>query len=267
MRRTYTNGTLVRESGSTRMLDAECSDTVTPRIELAVLGKHNPPEIFVRFVRTGSLVWRRDAERFATNILDESELHVAERLRDDHVRHDYVAAHVLARMTLADASRTRPAAIRYRQLGIGRAEVAGPRRARQWQFSVSHTGGVAVCAVAQGPVGAGVGCVAGMLNQRELADNICTAGERETLAGLQPAARQQQLLRLWTCKEAIAKADGRGTRVRYTDISADGAVGAIHGNDREWFIASTWVTPYHLATVAVGADAAHNAQMSFNELM
>jgi phosphopantetheinyl transferase len=171
-------------------------------------------------------------------------------------------------MTLADASHTSPSAIRYRQLGIGgRAEVAGPWRARGWQFSLSHRDGVAICAVAKGPVGANIGDVAGMADQRELADQICTAGERAQLAGLPPAARQQQLLRLWTCKEAIAKADGRGTGLRFTDISTDGAVGAIHGNDREWFIASTWVTPHHLATVAVGAHAAHNAQMSFTELM
>lgn len=226
--------------------------------------RHNPPEIFVRFVRTGSLV-EGDAARFATDILDASEQHVAERLRDDHSRHDYVAAHILARMTLGDASNTDPSAIRYRHMGIGRSEVAGPRRARQWQYSLSHADGVAICAVAQVPVGADVEYIAGMADQRELAEHICTAGERSWLADLQPAARQQQLIRLWTCKQAIAKAGGRGARLRYTDLFSDSAVGAIRGPDREWFTASTWVTPDHLATVAVSAHAAHNAQVSFDE--
>jgi 4'-phosphopantetheinyl transferase len=228
--------------------------------------KRSPPEITVRYAHTARLLWQSDGGRFGTGLLDERELDVADRLRDDRIRHDYVAAHVLARLTLADATGARPAAIRFKRTRTGRPAIAHPRSARHLRFSLSHADGVAICAVAPAPIGADVEYVAGMVDPDGLADTICSPDERAALLKLNVWAQRDQLLRLWTCKEAIAKADGRGVRLPFAAIHTNGAFAAIVGDPRQWLVASIWVTPLHMATVVVGAHDRNDEQLAFEEL-
>lgn len=93
------------------------------------------------------------------------------------------------------------------------------------RFSVSHTGELMVVAVAGGrDVGIDIERsdrrVAGGVLRRALDDR-----ERAHLAALAPARRGEAALRLWTAKEAYAKAIGAGLAHRFSDIAVEDPLG------------------------------------------
>jgi phosphopantetheinyl transferase len=110
------------------------------------------------------------------------------------------------RLALARDARRRPYAV-LRDTGA-RLTAAG------WPVDVnlSHTEDVLVVGVSlRGRIGVDVeradrpiATSAGMLAR------FCGPGERAVLATLPPSDRVEHTVRLWTCKEAVAKADGRG---------------------------------------------------------
>ncbi|MBB1256110.1 4'-phosphopantetheinyl transferase family protein [Streptomyces alkaliterrae] len=50
---------------------------------------------------------------------------------------------------------------------------------------------------------------------------VCHPGERDALAELSRQARTEAVARLWVCKEAVAKADGRGLLLDLSTVRAD----------------------------------------------
>ena len=62
----------------------------------------------------------------------------------------------------------------------------------------------------------------------DLADSICTSKELEWINGLDPAAAEIALTRLWTAKEAFLKAIGSGLQVEPKRIEVQSSV--LHGN-------------------------------------
>ncbi|MER7224223.1 4'-phosphopantetheinyl transferase superfamily protein, partial [Streptomyces rubradiris] len=90
----------------------------------------------------------------------------------------------------------------------GRPAVAGPAGDRL-HFSLSHTAGLALLALAGRPVGVDVERVPGPGPAEDAARALHRA-EREELARLAPGARPGAFARCWTRKEAWLKATGEG---------------------------------------------------------
>ncbi|MFJ1590544.1 4'-phosphopantetheinyl transferase family protein [Kitasatospora albolonga] len=51
--------------------------------------------------------------------------------------------------------------------------------------------------------------------------HVCHPGERDALAELSRRARTEAIAKLWVCKEAVAKADGRGLLFDLSSVRAD----------------------------------------------
>ncbi len=80
------------------------------------------------------------------------------------------------------------------------------------EFNVSHSDDLAVFAVSTSPVGVDVEAVREIGSRDALVERFFAADEREQYLGLPAGLRQAGFFRGWTCKEAVLKGIGCGTR-------------------------------------------------------
>jgi 4'-phosphopantetheinyl transferase len=122
----------------------------------------------------------------------------------------------------------------------GRPRVAGHD---EISFSVSHSGAAALVALAIGGVTVGVDLEARRPRARlpELARRIMTPEQFDAWQPLEPDARLDDFLRVWTAKEAYLKAIGLGivTRLAEVPVAPDG-----------WHIAPLTAPPGYVAALA-----------------
>lgn len=117
-------------------------------------------------------------------------------------------------------------------------------------FSISHTGALALCALSLGGrVGVDVEPHA-PLNLPELRAAFGAGEWTEVLASADPSLA---LLRLWTAKEAALKADGRGLSIEPSGIDGRGARISIHGV--RWSISRPAVGPRWVCSLATNWPA------------
>lgn len=123
------------------------------------------------------------------------------------------AAHDLARAMLGDVLRVDPAAVSW----IYRCSTCGGPHGKPYvdgvHFSLSHTQGLVAVAVAADPVGIDVEVVTPRFDAAELAGVALTGTERARFDTLPAEVKVAAMLRTWTRKEALLKADGRGLSV------------------------------------------------------
>lgn len=139
---------------------------------------------------------------------------VAEPLRDDEIhvwwlayRREQGRAPLLA--VLAAYLDRDPADVALVAGEHGRPALADPQAALA--FNWSHSGGHALIALAQGVVpGIDLERLRPRPRALEIARRFFCAGEADALAALPEAQREHAFLALWTAKEAVLKATGRG---------------------------------------------------------
>jgi acyl transferase domain-containing protein/phosphopantetheinyl transferase len=126
-----------------------------------------------------------------------------------------------------------PSQIRVGNDAAGRPWARGPA-GEHLHVSLAHAGHLAVAVAAeQGPVGIDIEPIA----DRRIADVALTDTETALVDGA--TDRPELLVRLWTAKEAVAKATGAGLggrprRFAVTDLDATGCTVAVDG--REWHV-------------------------------
>ena len=140
--------------------------------------------------------------------LDDAERVRAGTFRFARDRARFVARRAFLRRILGDYLGVAPAAVRYRPGATGRPEIDGPAAIT---VSTSHSDGLAIVAVARGRlVGVDLERLRPIPDALDLARSLFTAAEYDRLRITAVDARSQAFLRLWTRKEAIAKALGLG---------------------------------------------------------
>ena len=143
-------------------------------------------------------------------LLDASEQAQAERFRIAADRDAYIAAHALLRATLSGAAGVAPADWRFRTAEGGKPELDPDQAPPDLQFSLSHTRGLAACAVGR-PRALGIDAEAWREPAPlELAERYFAPAEARLLADQAPDQRPSAFYRLWTLKEAYLKATGQG---------------------------------------------------------
>jgi phosphopantetheinyl transferase len=146
----------------------------------------------------------------ASEILSPEELAHAETLRQPADRARYRAARMLLRHALSKAAggEIGPAEWRYRDAPNGKPMLAASFPAIE--FNISHSDGcVAVAVSKDGPVGIDLECVACDLRSG-IVEDVLTAAERDSLLQLSTDEKWRRFMRIWTAKEACAKALGLG---------------------------------------------------------
>ncbi|WP_299536188.1 4'-phosphopantetheinyl transferase superfamily protein [uncultured Streptomyces sp.] len=189
-------------------------------------------------------------------VLDAAERRRADAFRRPADRAVYVAAHQALRQVLGAHLDTDPAAVEMTRLPCpgcgaphGRPAVAGPAGDRL-HFSLSHTHGLALIAVADAPVGADIE----QLPDPELIEDVAAVlhpTEREELARAGAGSRPAAFARCWTRKEAYVKTTGEG-------LSGPSVAGVYLGCGPHpaappgWTVADVEVPAGYAAACAVG---------------
>jgi 4'-phosphopantetheinyl transferase len=210
-----------------------------------------------------------EAERTACEaVLSAPERERAGRIRDASARDHFVLAHALARTALARAAAVDPGRIALRIGPRGKPEIDAPPEARPFRFNLSHTDGLAACAIARSAaVGVDVEARDRSVDPLPLAARFFAPAETAVLRALGDEPRRQRFLAVWTLKEALLKAIGVGiagglARVAF-DLDAEPPrllAGGVAGDPARWQLLVLAPTPRHLLALAVergaGADYA-----------
>jgi phosphopantetheinyl transferase len=219
------------------------------------------PDVLVRFTRASAFDDPAVAA-WAMELLDDEERRTLARFRPAAARRDYLAAHAIARATLAELVDAAPAALRFRRSSTGRPSLVAPAGGPCPGFSLSHAGGMALCAVSmEHGVGADIESLDNVgADPLGLAELLCSRTEREALRAAPAEARPGRLLSLWTRKEAVSKALGLGARFPLSRLPLEEA-----RTSPCWRIVTRAVTLRHLAAVAVHGTGASTVAIRFEE--
>jgi len=200
-------------------------------------------------------------------VLTDEERDRAARFAFPVNRLEYEAAHGLLRQELAAELAATwgggPA-----DLVFG-APLEGSKPVLEWprvpglDFNISHTTGMVACAIAWN---CAVGIDLEPLDRRvqiSIAQRFFAPQEYAWLMALDDAAREPAFLQLWTLKEAVAKAVGRGLQLGFETFSVHPqpprltALPSEAGSLADWTLRQWQPAPGHLAAVAVrGQDGA-----------
>jgi 4'-phosphopantetheinyl transferase len=153
-----------------------------------------------------------------SNLLSPEELDRASRFVFAKDRQLFMVAHALLRFglsTVAGAHRWAFAADSY-----GKPELDPPWGDPPLRFNLSHTNGLAACAISYGrPVGIDVEEINPRLDFQAIAKKALSTSEQRLLAATLPSTQSALFFRFWTLKEAMVKAIGRGLSLALEDFA------------------------------------------------
>lgn len=194
------------------------------------------------------------------NVLSDKERHRESRFQFEADRRQFLFAHVLLRVVLSEYLGCRATAIQFGQNFYGKPTLLHPL-ASGLEFNISHTSGLAVCAVGTGcQVGVDVERASRDVDELALARRYFSRSEYELLASAPAMNRRQVFYRLWTLKEAYIKARGIGLSIPLADFSFDfhasesptvSFSGTIDDSPSDWHFSSVELTDHHHAALAL----------------
>jgi 4'-phosphopantetheinyl transferase len=214
-------------------------------------------------------VWRVDLRQTTDDVratLSDAERARAERFRSTADRTRFIASHAALRAILGDCLDVAPSALAFGETVHGKPFVAAPEAGRAARFSLSHSGDIALVAVAVGrEIGVDVERVRPVADLDGFAARYFSRTECAALGRVPPAERLRAHLGVWTLKEAYLKACGEGlTReLDAFDVTVGDAqprLAAVRdrpGDELRWTFARL-----ELGHNAVGALAAQDADWS-----
>jgi 4'-phosphopantetheinyl transferase len=213
------------------------------------------------------------------DLLSEAEHQRIARFAFDTDRWSFAAAHALLRRLLSEFHGLPPLSWRFRSNRFGRPEIAPEQGlAHPPRFSISHTPGLAVCAVSIGdtPKNMEIGVDAESLQRRieplALADRFLSSREAQWLRALPEEQRRYEFIRLWTLKEAIAKATGLGLQMDLKSFHCDADKASVAFERADWGAPEDWelrnfsAAPHHSISLALRRPPATPIKLEIRHL-
>lgn len=143
--------------------------------------------------------------------LSPEEAARAARLRFEPDRRGFLAAHGALRDILARYLGADPARLEFRRAAFGKPALAPACGAAWLRFNLSHSHGLALCAVARHrEVGVDVERIRALIDERLIARRFFAPQEVAALESLPAEEQTTAFFRCWTRKEAYIKARGEG---------------------------------------------------------
>lgn len=158
--------------------------------------------------------------------LNAAEVGRAARFRREADRTRFVGGRLLLRRLLRDETGTADWPVIVGAHGRPHLESTGSRPAPD--INLSHCTGLAAAALTMdGRIGIDVESLDRDVNAEGLAKRYFTADETRVIEQAPEGGRNETFLRVWTAKEAVMKAIGRGLLIPLTDVRVDIATGEI----------------------------------------
>jgi 4'-phosphopantetheinyl transferase len=180
-------------------------------------------------------VWRVELDadpRRAAGLLSTAESERAARLRAERHRRRFAVAHGALRAILARYLDADPRAIELETGPHGKPELAG---SPELQFNLTHSGALAIVAVARGRrVGVDVELVRPVRYRERLVERLFSGGEAGACAG--PGEPDRSFLQIWARKEALLKAVGVGIGEHLGDVSIPEDEATVEFDGLSWSV-------------------------------
>lgn len=146
-----------------------------------------------------------------TKILSDEELTRASRFHFAGDRQRFIGRRYMLRTILAEYLRLPPRALEFIRGVHGKLEVRTGTRMPDMTFSLSHSNGVALCALSRSRrVGVDVEWVRPLTDMEPIAERVFSAEELPLFLALPESTKERAFFELWTRKEACVKAVGLG---------------------------------------------------------
>lgn len=192
-------------------------------------------------------------------VLDADERARADRLHSAEHRRHFVAAHGFLRTVLGRHLALPPETIRFASGPHGKPVLVPPSGDETVRFNLSHSHGLALCAVARGrEVGIDIERVRAEVAALGIAGRFFSPGEQTALRALPAAAVHPAFFRLWTCKEAYVKATGAGISraLRTIEVQLGARAPRLRAADdphtqTRWSLRELWPARGYAAALAV----------------
>lgn len=139
------------------------------------------------------------------------------RLGRESVRREFLVGRALLRTTLARYLRIAPHDVEFQYNGFGKPSLSAPRE--PWEFNLSHSAGLAVCAIAAVEVGVDVEDRSRTVEFLDLARSFFAPAETAFLESLTSERQRGAFFEIWTLKEAFIKARGQGLSLPLADFA------------------------------------------------
>jgi len=206
-----------------------------------------PPVIEELTQEFGVRLWkaRLDDSGDLTHLLDPAERERAARFRQPRHSHRFTAARGALRLILGALTGQAPGALRFHYSETGKPSLTGGPH-----FNLSHSGGLAVCAVsAQGPLGVDIEHIRANTDQERIAARYFAPDECAQAVGA------GHFFRVWTLREAILKATGLGVAgmARLRDQTVAGRA-EVEFNGTIWRMAEFEPEPGYAGALALARD-------------
>jgi 4'-phosphopantetheinyl transferase len=177
-----------------------------------------------------------ELERGYLQLLSEPERAKWQRFVADNARLQYLVSRALVRTTLSRYADVPEHAWQFEANRYGRPYVSQPSGLRKFQFNLSNTTGLVVCAVAEGcDIGIDVENFARDLDTDALAPSVFAPMElTDFFVQGTPGDRRSRFFSYWTLKEAYIKARGIGLSLPLDSFWFDlgGPSPLLHVTDR-----------------------------------
>jgi 4'-phosphopantetheinyl transferase len=199
------------------------------------------------------------------SLLSPDEIARAERFYFARHHDAFVVARAGLRSTLARYLNRPPAAIAFRYGDAGKPELGGESAGGalaggELAFNLSHSGDLAVCAIATaGPIGIDIERVRAMNDAAGLARRYFAAAEVAVWESLTVEDQVAAFFRCWTRKEAYLKALGDGLRAPLDRFVVSFAAGELprlvepspHDELRDWLVEDVDVGEGYTAAIVL----------------
>jgi len=171
-------------------------------------------------VWTFDLLATDEQVEYACDLLSGDERQRAERFHFPADRRRFVIARAGLRQVLGEQLETNPKLLAFEYSEYGKPELSSPNT--NLRFNTSRSRERALIACTRGcKIGVDIECLRIDLEVDDLAQRFFSVAENERLRVVAPDLRHLAFLRCWTCKEAYAKALGKGLSLdpRGLDVS------------------------------------------------
>ena len=181
-------------------------------------------------------------------LLSADERQRAEQYHFATDRHRYIVRRGMLRTILARYLLVDPLAVQFHRSQYGKLSLTGEFAPSKLDFSLTHSQGRSLVAVACGqPIGVDLECVRRLPDLDGLVKQCLSPSEKNCLGTLSLTEQLNYFYRCWTGKEACLKALGEGLtrhldsiRLDWATAAGDGVAEVLDGVDesRTWFVRS-----------------------------
>jgi 4'-phosphopantetheinyl transferase len=202
-------------------------------------------------------------------LLAAEEAQRAARFVKEKDRRQFLAGWAMVRMALSHYTSEDPRNWVFARNAHGKPSVSQPAD-MPLHFNLSHTSGLAVCAVGWCELGVDAEEVNRAVEYRQLAQHFFAPAEIARLEELAPEEQRTRFFRLWTLKESLLKAFGAGLSIPLREVAFSLAADrppqvslgeSLTARPNRWQFAEICLAPRWRAALAVPLPAGETQKL------